>query len=205
MLLVWLGWHGVSVADPESESCKLSLESNQSYGYIPSISTTEGPRLRSKQPCGSPEKPWIISVPSGQRINVTLMDFTSSSVPYDGQATTGTMSPVTTVAQTTSAAPCDLYAVIEEEKPTKRTDICGSGVVELSHAFASAGDLIKVTVLYRTEENARFLLRYEGWLNWIKGLNPGELPQILFQSASDAPTRSHKSISWIIKSSCRPL
>ena len=36
-------------------------------------------RLAADTGCGSPQTPWIVEVPPGQRVNLTLVDFTSTS------------------------------------------------------------------------------------------------------------------------------
>jgi len=64
------------VADAWSESCVLAATSADVVGYLHN-------RLRQPYPgshrqrCGTETRPWIVSVLPGQRINVTLLDFTA--------------------------------------------------------------------------------------------------------------------------------
>jgi len=64
------------VAEAWSESCVLAATVPDVVGYLHN-------RLRSqpggdrRQRCGTERRPWIVSVLPGQRINITLLDFTA--------------------------------------------------------------------------------------------------------------------------------
>jgi len=64
-----------AVSDAWSESCVLSATSPDVVGYLHNrLRARSGSDLRQR--CGTETRPWIISVLPGQRINITLLDYT---------------------------------------------------------------------------------------------------------------------------------
>ena len=119
-------------------------------GYLSSLIT-------SATGHGSIHCPWIIRVPSGQRLNITLMDY---SLPVRIHA--NELAPTYG-----SQAYCHKYAVIQERVgTTKRAVVCGGDGVQRS-VYMSAGNVVEIHLMrYTTPKKfAHFLLQYEGIKN----------------------------------------
>ena len=67
-------WFKLSVVQ-ESRSCVVSVTGDQQF-IARSISTS--PDVNSMSSCGSRSNPWHLEAPLGQRINVSLIDFSSA-------------------------------------------------------------------------------------------------------------------------------
>jgi len=68
--------HLLVVADAWSESCVLAATVPDVVGYVPNrLKPHPGGERRPR--CGTERRPWIVSVLPGQRINITLLDFTA--------------------------------------------------------------------------------------------------------------------------------
>ena len=70
-----------AVSDAWSESCVVAATSPDMVGYLSNRlrrGRGGGGQAGAGQRCGTESRPWIVSVLPGQRINVTLLDFTAS-------------------------------------------------------------------------------------------------------------------------------
>ena len=67
---------GVAVVTRRKNECQdlrpLEVETASSGGYLASVVTEE-------TGCGSPESPWLLRAPAGQRIQLRLLDFNVTS------------------------------------------------------------------------------------------------------------------------------
>jgi len=104
------------------------------------------------------ETPWIITVRTGQRINVTLEDFTAVS---GGQNSTG---------QSGGYNLCKVYSIIKDTGNTKSFTFCG-GMVDkdregIMTSYLSDSNSIEVRLpgvkANRDSGASQFLLHYEG-------------------------------------------
>lgn len=131
----------------EGDGCELKSVIEEFSGYL----SNRLPLVASRV-CGTKDSPWTIAVLSGQRINLTLHDF-STTFPRQGHG-----------GQTTT--PCDLYALVQETDSSSVTNICGSGLVQQLHVYTSAGSSLRVTLVPRkVNSTANFLISYEGTAN----------------------------------------
>lgn len=130
---------GASVGD----SCELAADNEVFTGFLSNRLSSTTSKL-----CGSTESPWTIRVLPGQRINLTLLDFSSGLLSLKSQ------SPVT---------PCDLYAVLQEADGVSGTNVCGTGRVQSLHAYTSVGNSLKVILKPRKVNSTNnFVFRYDG-------------------------------------------
>ena len=70
----------LAVSDAWSESCVVAATSPDMVGYVSNRLRAPAERHHRgvrAQRCGTDARPWIVSVLPGQRINVTLLDFTA--------------------------------------------------------------------------------------------------------------------------------
>jgi len=107
-------------------------------GYMANIITEE-------HGYGSQRCPWVISVPRGQRINLTLVDFGVASRFLD----VGNM--------------CHVYAKISETRMASEVTVCGSRTRERSIYISETNRLeVSIMSLKDNEQPIYFLLKYQG-------------------------------------------
>ncbi len=97
--------------------------------------------------CGSIRHPWVIEVSSGQRVKITLIDFSGSEhSPY---------------AQESGS--CNAYGYISEANSGINSSICG-GLARERELYTSSSNLvqIQITLLEARGNGGQFLLKYDG-------------------------------------------
>jgi len=111
--------------------------------------------------CGTPQSPWVIEVKPGQRINVTLLDFTSAEPTSSSDKGIRSSTVHTAVA-------CQVFAVIKELSPVKTATICGglfTNVNRERHVYQSDSSKIEIRMMVLslvTKDAGQFLIRYRG-------------------------------------------
>lgn len=93
--------------------------------------------------------PWRIKAPPGQKVNLTLYDF---SVWQYGENAGGTIGD----------AVCRRYAIISEEHGLREMPVCG-GETRLRNIYLSDGNVVDIQLMHSTdqEEYIHFLIKYE--------------------------------------------
>lgn len=121
------------VAD-EGRSCSVSVSANP----VHIISSSE-------KRCGFRFQPWSVDAPSGQRILITLLEF-SSSTSDEKQVN----------------PPCFKYGIIVDKVGKTNASICGDGLEREKHLYESAGNSVQIffSSSYGQEGNDRkFILK----------------------------------------------
>ena len=106
--------------------------------------------------CGSASCPWVVEALPGQRLNVTIFDF-SISARNSSSARGGKPRPGYPLY-------CHEYAVIKETEVPRSTTICGGDYRERV-AYLSTSHRVEVTIISRNVGAASmeyFLLQYKG-------------------------------------------
>jgi len=119
--------------------------------------------------CGTADWPWLIKAGNGQRVNITLHDFS-----HDALATRSRGSGAARDART-----CKVYATIRDGSGSRSTTICG-GRAPVTHVFLSTTNRVEIRLLQPAAANVNskvkpkvttkshearmpyFLLGYEG-------------------------------------------
>ncbi len=83
--------------------------------------------------CGLPRSPWIIKTPSGQRVNISLVDFGWNA----GEETE------------IARHPCTVYGYVLERSLGMNTTFCG-GTSRESHVYLSASSEVEVALVPQT-------------------------------------------------------
>ncbi len=98
--------------------------------------------------CGLPRAPWIIKTPTGQRVNVTLVDFGWS----EDNVNTGVIN-----------SNCKVYGFIVERSLGMNTTFCGGGGRE-THVYLSASSEVEIAILPhdKRDTSSDFLLLVKG-------------------------------------------
>ncbi len=141
----------LSVASPGSRSsCNRGyVEVTGSSGYLANTVT------RHTQ-IGGAGCPWVIHVPKGQRVNITLLDFSTSEAPERASNL------------------CALYANIREDRRgATEVTVCG-GEKREKPIFLSETNTVQVTINSEQAATSNFVLKYQG-----KGVLHGERKKII--------------------------
>ena len=132
-----------------------------STGYLSSTVTQE-------TQCGSPTTPYLIRLPAGQRLNVTLIDFDMAS-HYGSIKSRGGSSSNSAVRPSLSPgegarlhAGCIRYAAVHELLTGRSQNICGRGK-RVTHEFLSDSNVVEIKIYRMSSDTNYFLLHYEGW------------------------------------------
>lgn len=114
--------------------------------------------------CGSQDKPWLIEVSHGQRINVTLVDFTTRRTrgpPPTGSASSQDLREVDGNA-------CVRYVTVVEKRIEEKGGegdesfvICGRQGRE-RHVYTSKSNVIQIQLEASNSNPDYFLINYEG-------------------------------------------
>ena len=129
-------------------------------GYLASIVTME---TQDDEGCGSSRCPWLIQVPAGQGINLTLIDFTAGNQQLQPQPTSPQQRP-----GMPSSDRCSRLLVVKERANPKDSQICG-GRVRWKHIHLSVSHFVEVHVVGQDVLNGKgqFLVYYEGLLQGV--------------------------------------
>lgn len=141
------GFCFVPVSQTPVEWCSTAsyIRLTDPIGYIASATTEE-------TGCGSIRSPWVISAAPGQRINITLYDFSLTS---------HNDSTKTVARQSSFPVYCVQFARLEERGASRSTIICG-GEQREKHVYTSVTYEVEIHIMGRRAKNSYFLLKYEG-------------------------------------------
>ena len=122
-------------------------------GYLANIVTEE-------TRCGGDSAPWRIEGQPGQRINLTLYDFSH----YEATSHHHTSS-------------CLIYAFVKEKGSSEKISICGGGT-RTKNVYISVSHSLLVFIIrsYNAETERHFLLKYDGKHTNQSSQWPGPLP-----------------------------
>ena len=147
------------MSTPPDTSCTMDMTSTSTYldtqvsthdramtdrgvgGFLPS------PRTHLTN-CGTHQTPWLITAAQGQRINLTLIDFSRASHTAHSD----------TAGRARASKICFKYGSVAEDDGKNTEDICASHQRE-THIYMSQSHSLQITL----SDNANFyLLSYQG-------------------------------------------
>jgi len=157
----------VSVISPERQLChalRPVILTNKT-GYLASV-------VSADTGCGTGDSPWLITLLPGQRINITLYDFTTQpdAAHALGSNSTSAGSDVTGSGSADSQTRlCRVYATVRETNGARAVTICG-GQLRQRPAYVTLGHVAEIRLSTATTSigdvtvtsHVTFLLKYEG-------------------------------------------
>ncbi len=164
-MLLWPQWKGltsnslyacISVYQQGSCAAPESAVPLSSGALSSNVADTRG--------CGSMTSPWSIKMAAGQKVTLTLTDYSWSS--------------------NTDGSECRPYAYISEKSVGVNQTICGGSERE-RHLYTSTSDHVVIQTAPANVRNAAFLIRYSGMYvkvldDLAKGLKQEENIQTIF-------------------------
>jgi len=131
-------------------------------GLLGSVIAAE---FQDESGCGTARCPWLIEVPPGRVINVTLLDYGPLSDDDEGSRP-GLPS---SLAYPSSESQCTglRYAVVKERANPRETLVCGGGGASapaVRHVYTSISNQLEISVTGREVLNwqAQFIIQYQG-------------------------------------------
>lgn len=108
---------------------------------------------------GTSSCPWIITVKTGQRIRLTIFEFTMSS-RYRTDVQSGAVQPG---SQKVVADYCHLYATVSEENRSRRENICAVNAREYV-AYTSVTNSISIELSEQivADDSISFVIKFAG-------------------------------------------
>jgi len=115
--------------------------------FISSSSSTSSD-VNSVSSCGSKSHPWRLEAAAGQRINISLLDFTAMSM--------------SAADRPRDRVTCRQYGYVLEKLNKRNVSVCGGGGAQLrqSHVLLSHSNNIHIVQTPNTEQS--FLIKVEG-------------------------------------------
>jgi len=126
-------------------------------GLIGSVIAAE---LQEETGCGTQRCPWLIEVPPGRVVNLTLLDYGTSNDAVDARPPS--------LAYPSSESQCTgrRLAVVKERANPRETLICDGGSTgrPTKHVYTSISNQIEISVVGGDVLNwkAQFIIQYEG-------------------------------------------
>jgi len=140
----------VAVVQHADRSCEVAVDTEKKF-LLPSSSNnaTNGDGVI----CGSRGRPWLVEAPSGQRINIGLLDFTSSE------------DRVRTVETVSSSGCVRQFGFIEDKSANRNINICSDAAHRQQTLYVSQTNEVAI-VLHTTQRRAgNFLISVKGSAN----------------------------------------
>ena len=143
MLCCQISIFAFSVITKKPEECMRSDHVNvtTTSGFLASVVTEQ-------TGCGSGSHPWVITVKPGQKINITLYDFSMERI-YRHEHDTANI----------DVHVCHEYAVVQERLTDWSSLVCG-GINRVENVYVSKTESVEIHITSR--DSRYFLLQFEG-------------------------------------------
>jgi len=109
--------------------------------------------------CGSRRRPWLLEAPSGQRVNISLLDLTGSS------SSTSSAHRARTVETASSSGCRRQFGFIEDKSANRNINICADAAHRQPTLYVSQSNAVAVVTESATErqdEMNNFLIGFTG-------------------------------------------
>ena len=140
------------LAVQESRRCVVSVTTEAQF--ISSSSSTSSD-VNSVSSCGSRSHPWRLEAAAGQRINISLLDFTATSM--------------SAADRPRDRVTCRRYGYVLEKLNKRNVSVCGGGGAKLrqSHVYISHSNnlqIVRTKPVSKSQQEIQqnFLIRIEG-------------------------------------------
>ena len=107
--------------------------------------------------CGREDRPWQLEAPSGQRINISLLDFSAGS-----SSSSSSVQRASTVETASSSRCVRQFGFIDDKSANRHIDICSDDAHRLQTLYVSQTNEVAI-VLHNTQHNTgNFLISVKG-------------------------------------------
>ena len=157
----------IVVVEPD-RSCVVSVTSSPLH--IAAAAAAAGVDSWSTQSnigCGTKTQPWMLEAPVGQRINISLLDFTAVARLTSQHLTRSTSHIITTSSSSSSGSCVDEnhqygYIIDKSSVNKKNVSVCHARSNRQTHVYLSTSNVLQLVLI--NSPSAKFLLKVEGML-----------------------------------------
>jgi len=119
--------------------------------------------------CGTKTQPWMLEAPAGQRINISLLDFTAAAARLTSQHFTRSTSRVITSSSSSSSGSCvdenQQYGyIIDKSSVNKNVFVCHARSNRQTHLYVSTSNTLQLVLA--KDQNVNFLLKVQGMFSF---------------------------------------
>ena len=119
--------------------------------------------------CGTKTQPWMLEAPAGQRINISLLDFTAAAARQTSQHLTRSTSRVFTTSSSSSSGSCvdenQQYGyIIDKSSVNKNVFVCHARSNRQTHLYVSTSNTLQLVLA--KDQNVNFLLKVQGMFSF---------------------------------------
>jgi len=155
------------VVEPD-RSCIVSVTSTPVHiaAAAESASGVDSWSGQSNVGCGTKTQPWMLEAPAGQRINISLLDFTAAARPTSQHLTRSSSHLITTTSSSSSSGSCvnerhQYGYIIDKSSATKKNvSVCHANSNKQAHVYLSDSNTLQLVLM--NDNNADFLLSVDG-------------------------------------------
>jgi len=117
--------------------------------------------------CGTKTQPWMLEAPAGQRINISLLDFTAAARGLTSQHLSRSTSHIITSSSSNSSSGSCVdekhqygYIIDKSSVNKKNVSVCHARSNRQTHVHLSTSNTLRLVLT--NSENANFLLQIQG-------------------------------------------
>ena len=140
--------------------CHFSVVQENRYCSVPASTEVQHitSSLQSTSGCGSKSQPWVVEVFAGQKVNISLLDFTAAA----SSESKITKRDAFVGPNRRCKRP---YGYIVDKSAKKNVTICGDSNSRESQIIVTSSNIAEVVLINDPDRNleSRFILRFEGW------------------------------------------
>ena len=145
-------------------SCVVSVTSSPLHIAAAAAVGVDSWSTQSNIGCGTKTQPWMLEAPAGQRINISLLDFTAAA-RLTSQHLTRSTSHVTTSSSISSGSCVDEkhqygYIIDKSSVNKKNVSVCHARSNRQMHVYLSTLNTLQLVL--NNDQTVNFLLRIEG-------------------------------------------
>ena len=122
--------------------------------------------------CGTKTQPWMLEAPAGQRINISLLDFTAAAARLTSRHLTRSTSLVITTSSSSSSGSCvdenQQYGYIIDKSSVnnKNVSVCHARSNKQTHLYLSTSNTLQLVL----PTNDNFLIKVTGLTLWFNDI-----------------------------------
>ena len=166
--ILWNNVHSFHVVVEHDRSCTVTVTSSPLHiaaAAAESASSVDSWSGQSTIGCGTKTQPWMLEAPAGQRINISLLDFTAAARPTSQHLTRSSSHLITSSSSSSSGSCVDErhqygYIIDKSSLNIKNVSVCHARSTRQSHLYLSTANSLQVFLT--NEESVNFLLKVQG-------------------------------------------
>ena len=158
------GCHSHAVVEPD-RSCTVSVTSSPLH-IAAAAAGMDSRSTQSNIGCGTKTEPWMLEAPAGQRINISLLDFSAAARLTSQHLTRSTSHVITSSSSSSSSGSCvdekHQYGYIIDKSSVnkKNVSVCHARSNRQMHVYLSTSNTAQLVL--NNDQSENFLLKVQG-------------------------------------------